>query len=413
MKKLKGSSKNYNLCPSLIYPSLFIIHLFIIVSCQKPQAPIEENVYYTCSMDPQVMERHPGKCPICHMQLTRTIITSNDLKSQNVKLSTTQIELANIKIDTAIIRTISEDKTITGVATINENNIYQITSKIAGRIDHLYFKTTGEKIKAGEKLYEIYSEDLIAAQKEYLLAIEKRKFISQTVLDYNQLLVSAKNKLLLWGITEQQINNIANTEIVLNAMPIYATTSGTIIDIQVTEGGYVTEGNNIFRIADLSTIWVDAQLYANELKFFKTQNEVELTIPSIANKIFKGQLSFINPELEKESRIITARVEVSNADNQIIPGMMAYVKLITNKKTTLAIPISAIIQNDKMNMVWIRKNDNSFEPRMVTLGISNQDWVEIISGVSAGEVVVSSGVYLLNSEYIFKKGSTPMGEMDM
>ncbi|HET6991715.1 MAG TPA: efflux RND transporter periplasmic adaptor subunit, partial [Bacteroidia bacterium] len=227
---------------------LISILFVILVSCNsKPREVLRENEYYVCSMDPQVMEKQPGPCPICKMPLTKAII---DNSQQNIiKLSKEQIKLGNIRTDTVRITSISDEKTLTGTFAINQNLVQQISSRFSGRIEKLYFKIPGQQIKEGDLIYEVYSRDLMLAEEEFISA--SNAGISET----------AKNRLLIWGLTEDQIEKLATEKKAKIVNPVYSKVSGTITEIPFKEGDYIDEGSTIFKLADLSSLWVEAQVY--------------------------------------------------------------------------------------------------------------------------------------------------------
>lgn len=386
--------------------------LTIFFSCGEKQKPIEDNVFYTCSMDPQVMERHPGRCPICKMELTKVVMTKEEMQSKTLKLSEEQMTLGNIKTDTVRLNTIGEEKTLTATTAANESNINVITTRVSGRIENIYFRSAGEKIKEGQKLYDIYSEDLANIQQEYLLAIqEKDKSLKGENFNYEPFINSAKNKLLLYGMSNEQIEGLKANGTVQTTIPIYSKHAGVIMNISARIGDYLMEGMPVLKIADLRTLWVEAQLYVNEMSELSESSNVDVTIASFPDKQIKGKVSFVNLELQQDSKINLIRVEIDNPDTLFRPGMMAYVTIKLNAKKAVTVPTNAVIRNKKMPTVWIQNKDGAFEARMVTLGIENKNNIEITSGLEIGEMVVISGAYLLNSEYVFKKGADPMAGM--
>ncbi|HXA02521.1 MAG TPA: efflux RND transporter periplasmic adaptor subunit, partial [Cytophagaceae bacterium] len=205
--------------------------LIALFSCkEKPKE--EANVFYTCSMDPQVMEKHPGNCPVCKMELTKTIVSDN--KDASIKLSDTQIRLANIKTEEIKLSDVEEEINLRGTLNINENSVTKISSRINGRIDRLYFKSTGGSIKAGDHIYDIYSEELQSAIKEYLLSKEKARNIKSNDIDFNDIMAAAREKLILLDLSEKQIESL-NLKNISNLVPYYSKVSGVISDILVKE----------------------------------------------------------------------------------------------------------------------------------------------------------------------------------
>ena len=274
----------------------FISILFVIlVSCNsKPKEILREDEFYLCSMDPQVMEKLPGLCPICKMPLAKTTIDNS--KWNLIKLSKDQIKLGNITTDTVRMGTVFDEKTLTGIVAVNENLVQEISSRFAGRIEKLYYKIPGQEVKVGDLIYEIYSRDLMLAEEEYIAA------------GNNALKMSSKNRLLLWGLTEDQIGNLAKGNEAEIVTPIYSKVSGTITDIPNKEGDYVDEGSVIFKLADLHSLWVEAQIYASDMNGLSEGDHVIVTTEAFPEEVIDGTVDFMNPEFQSESKISLIRV---------------------------------------------------------------------------------------------------------
>ncbi|TAL56856.1 MAG: efflux RND transporter periplasmic adaptor subunit [Bacteroidetes bacterium] len=387
---------------------LFSCFIFLLGSCGEKKDAIEENIYYICSMDPQVMERQMGLCPICKMELAKVILTKEDIESVAIKMNETQIKLANIKVDTAKFQTIHKEKYFTGVVAIDQNKIKQVSSRVAGRIEHLYIKTTGEVVQAGQALYDLYSEELASVQREYLLSVKNNDLYAKNKPEYVTIVNSSKNKLFLLGMNEGQMEQLLSEGIVQTSFPVISAVSGVVTEINIKEGDYMDEGTVCFELSDLSSLWVEAQLYPDEMKYFRSQNEVELIISCISDEKLIGKLSFLNPEFQQDRKVSLVRMEINNSNRLYKPGMMAYVIVKAGKEKVLSVPSDAIIQGGKGSVVWIRNKDGKFEYKRVTTGIHGEGFTEIISGINEEENVVISGTYLLNSEFIFKKGMDPI-----
>ncbi|MGN6181902.1 MAG: efflux RND transporter periplasmic adaptor subunit [Mucilaginibacter sp.] len=380
-------------------------------ACQNHQttgqkaATIKSEAYYTCSMHPHVHESHPGNCPICGMKLIRVEMTkTNDQQAGRIVLTAAQMQLAEIQTYTVRPAYTGAQKTVTGTVAINENGTNELTARLTGRIQQLFIRSVGEQISKGQPVYTIYSEDLQEAEKEYLLAREQQQKLHNPDVDYKMLISAAENKLKLWGLTTAQIAKLAKSGQTQPTTTMLSTISGTVSDIGVHEGDYVTEGTTILKATQLNTVWVEAQLYPNEAGDYKIKDAVNVTFPDLGNNIIKGQVDFINPELSENSKVVLVRITVPNTGGLIKPGMQAYVSIGTGERP-LAIPNTAVIAGGKGNVVWVRNNDGSFSPKMVELGDGNNNYVEITSGLTNGEIVVTGGAYLLNSEAIFRNGS--------
>ncbi len=389
--------------------------LILLASCQtgtKNTAKSDPDVYYTCSMDPQVVESHPGKCPICHMELT-PVHKSQQQNLDEIKLSPQQIQLGNIRVDTIQSAGMGSETVLTGTVNFDQSALNAISTRIGGRIERLYFKNIGDPIPKGARLYDLYSEDLNNAQQEYLLILQKQKILGNSIINYNDLAQSAKSKLQLWGMTDAQINQLITTGKAATTTPFYSTASGIITELNVKEGDYVTEGGTIVKLVNLSTVWIEAQVYTSQLAQFNPTATVNIQFPDLPGKTLPGKIAFVNPEVNPDNRINLMRVVVPNKDNQLRPGMSAYVTLKDPRRKTLSLPSDAVLRNGSMSTIWVETAQNTFKSRMVQTGQEGDGLIEIKSGLQPGDAIVTSGAYLLQSEYIFRNGAGPMEGMDM
>jgi Cu(I)/Ag(I) efflux system membrane fusion protein len=400
------------LCAALLLAALF-------TACkQKPQQVVNKapgKAYYTCSMHPQVHEELPGECPICSMKLIKVELTGTNAgtNSNRITLTAAQVTLAGIQTDTVREENISNEKTVTGTVTTNENNAEELSARIAGRVQQLFVRTTGEKIAIGQPVYSIYSEDLQEAEKEYLLAKQQQKILNNPDVDYKQLISAAENKLLLWGLSSSQIRGLAASGKASATTTVLSKVSGTVSDIAVHEGDYVTEGMTILKTQALNTLWVEAQIYAGETGGYHENDRVNVTFPDLSGQVIGGKIDFINPELSEASKVDLVRVSIPNPQGMIRPGMLAYISVANGKQRALAIPASSILTDGSGNKVWIRNPDNSFSMRMIKTGAGNQNYIPVLSGLNIGDMVVTSGAYLLNCEYVFKNGDDKMTMKNM
>jgi Cu(I)/Ag(I) efflux system membrane fusion protein len=392
----------------------FLISFLVLISCKnkKTEVVTKSDTYYTCSMHPQIMQDKPGNCPICGMKLIEVKKSSTDTTNE-IKLSDQQIQLGNIIVDTIKNGSIGEQIVLPATLNMDQNKSSSVSARINGRVDKLYYKNVGEYIPKNTKLAEIYSEELNNAKQEYMLALQKQKAFDNSLVDFTQLISSAKNKLLLWGMTEAQIKQLPNEKTVSPLTTIFSTESGYITAINISEGQYVTEGSTVINVANLSSLWAEAQVYSSQYSLVDKSAAVTVQFPDFPEKKIAGKIDFANPEISEGTRINLIRVIIQNPGNQLKPGMQAYVTIKNKENRSLLLPTSAVIRDSKSASVWIRSGDNTFVNKMVTVGIENDGRIEIISGLQAGDVVVVSGAYLLNSEYIFKKGANPMEGMKM
>jgi membrane fusion protein, copper/silver efflux system len=386
--------------------------LLILAACKGKKKVVAETtgVYYTCSMHPQVMEPRPGKCPICHMDLIRVEKKATD--RDNLMLSDQQIQLGNIHVDTVGKGTIGDETVLTATLNVDETKTAAVSARISGRIERLYYKNEGDYVQKGARLYELYSEELNNAKQEYILALEKQAILDNSIIDFKQLVQGAKNKLLLWGMSEAQINELAKTRKASILTTFYSTADGYITAVESHEGDFVPEGGTIVRLANLSTLWAEAQVYTSQFSEIDAKGKAAVRIPDL-NKELTGTIQFVNPEINPDTRINLIRVQIANPGNELKPGMPVFVVLRNRQRNSLTLPEDAVMRHENMSMVWIQVDKNTFKNVMVETGLENDGRIEIVSGLKQGDVVVTSGAYLINSEYIFRNGANPMAGHDM
>ncbi len=394
------------------YLVIIVSLLFAFTSCKNKETTIEnKDDYYTCSMHPQIHEEKPGNCPICQMKLIK--VKKTNTAADEIMLNDEQIRLGNIQSDTIRNGMIGDKVILTATLNTDESKVNSINARIMGRIDRLYFKTMGDYVPKGAHLYDLYSEELNNAKQEYIVAVEKQQSLDNSIIDFNRLVQSAKTKLLLWGMSEGQVNELAKSKKASPLTSFFSSEAGYITEPPVMEGQYVSEGSTIVKLANLSSLWAEAQVYTSQLSAIDLTGTAIVQFPDIPGKEWKGKIEFTNPEIVSDSRLNLIRVTIPNANGVLKPGMPAYVSIKSKVLNTLTLPSNAVLRDGKMNIVWVQSGKNSYKMKMVETGLESGDRLEIKSGLQNGDVVVTSGAYLINSEFIFKKGANPMAGMDM
>ena len=325
-------------------------------------------------------------------------------KMDMVTITKRDEQYANIQIDTVKEKTMAEYTTLLGTASFDERKITIVTSRIRGRLDKLFVRNPQQWVAAGQPLYAIYSEELLSYENELLNALQQQaQFINmKQVVD--QLVEGARKKLLLWGLTAEQIAAIEKSREASPLVTFYSPVAGTLIELTASEGQYVEIGAPLFRVADLSQLWIEAQMYTSELRWLYEKPSITVEFDAYPGETFNVVPVFDNPTVETDQKISLVRFLVTSHSHQLKPGMMAYVNIKRNEKKTVVIPKSSILVGN-MITAWVKTGDGMYENRMIELGIQNKKEVEVTSGLKEGELIVTSGAYLLNSALILKKGA--------
>ncbi len=391
---------------------LILLSLVLLQGCKSRKVEKDSASFYTCSMDPQVVSDKPGSCPICGMPLTQ-VKKSSVANKDGIELSDQQIQLGNIQTDTIAQSNIGNTIELTGALNINASKTSSINARVMGRIERLYVKTTGDYIAKGTPVYELYSEELNNAKQEYISALQRRSlFDDQSVIDFNELIKSARSKLRLWGMTESQVKALETQKRAPLTTTYFSNESGYVTSIDVTEGGYVMDGGIVLQLANLSTLWAEAQVYTSQMYKIPRGALATVEVSGVSSPI-RGNIEFANPEVSTDARINLMRIVIANPGNKLKPGMSVLVRVQTASRNSLTLPTDAIIRETNAAVVWVQTGKNRFKSQMVTTGLESDGLTEIQSGLKVGDIVVVSGTYLLHSEYIFKRGANPMAGHDM
>jgi Cu(I)/Ag(I) efflux system membrane fusion protein len=398
------------------YATIIVCTAILFAACREKKQPetatAKKDVYYTCSMHPQVVQDHPGNCPVCGMKLFEVPKTSANTDNE-IHLSAEQIQLGNIIVDTIRNGSIGDKMILTGTLNFNLQKLSSVSARIEGRIEKLYFKNIGDYIHKGDKLYDLYSEQLNSAKQEYINVLQQEKTVGNTLINYNALIESAKSKLLLWGMTNGQINELAQSNTSSTLTSFYSTEDGYVTTLNVKEGDYTTEGGTVVQLANLSTLWAEAQVYTTQMNALDKDGTVTVQIPELNDKAIDGTIDFVNPEINPDTRVNLVRVTIQNPNNELHPGMPVSIVVNSRQHNSITLPMNAVIIDGKGATVWVQAKPGAYEVRMVKTGINDGNSIEIISGLHTGDIVVTSGAYLINSEYIFEHGANPMAGHDM
>ena len=222
-------------------------------------------------------------------------------------------------------------------------------------------RNVGEQVRVGQAVFGLYSEDLASAQGDFVLALQSKKRYTGTDLDFTRIALAARNKLLLWGMTEAQLGQLERSGTPKNTVTFYSRYAGYITEASPAEGSYVAEGAAVLKLADLRTLWAEAQLYVSDLPFLTQTREASVTLPYYPGRILNGRVNFINPSLEASSKIVLARVVISNPKGDYQPGMQAWITLKGKTRRVIAVPTNALIRNSRGTTLWIKNATGGFE----------------------------------------------------
>ncbi|WP_298782430.1 efflux RND transporter periplasmic adaptor subunit [uncultured Polaribacter sp.] len=356
----------------------------------------ETNQMWTCSMHPQIMQPEAGDCPICGMDLIPAEASSEGLSANEFKLTKNAMALANIQTST-VGNSTSNDATIKLSGKIVENeeaNVVQ-ASYFSGRIERLNISSTGEEVRKGQLLATIYSPELFSAQQELITASSFKE--SQPAL-YK----AVRNKLKLWKISENQINQIEASGKVKQNFPIYATVSGTVSEKLVEQGDYVKQGQALLKITNLNTVWALFDVYENQVELFKKGQNITITSNAYPNKEFKEKVDFIDPTFNPSTRTVKLRVVLNNKNREFKTGMFVEGNIentMSKKEQSLTIPSSAILWTGERSVVYLKTNPDEpiFEMREVTIGKQLGDQYEVVDGLKNGDEIVTNGTFTVDA----------------
>ena len=360
---------------------------------QSGAAAQETKTLYTCGMHPQVIQDHPGNCPICGMKLTPI----RNRESQTIAIDPVTIQNMDIRAATVtrgplrrVIRTV-------GVIDYNETTLGEVTTKFKGWIEKLYVNATGQLVMSGDPLFEIYSPELYSAQVEYLLAASSP---ANAAPDVDEIRNSARTKLKFFDISDGQIAELEKTRQPQKTLRILAPQDGFVIEKNVVEGRMVDPGMKIYRLADLGLVWVQADIYEQDLAYLKLGQEATMTLSYLPDREFRGRVTYIYPNVDEKTRTARVRMEFHNPGYFLKPGMFATVKVVSElEPSALLIPDMAILRSGEKTTVFVALDGGKFDPRTVTLGPqAENDEYQVLSGLSEGERIVTSGQFMLDSE---------------
>ena len=394
-----------------------------------PAAPPKERKikYWVSPMDPGYVRDKPGKAP-CGMDMV-PVYEDEGAGAEApgvIAVSPTTIQSMGVRTAKVEVRPLSRLTLAVGLVNFNERNLSTITTKVNGWLERLYVNATGDPVRKGQALVSIYSPELVSSQEEYLLAVRNLKAMKNSPVKEmadgaRRLAEASRRRLAYFDISAAQIDALERTGQVKKNLTLASPANGIVTKRMVTQGMYVQAGMPLLEVADLSTVWVDADIYQYELPWIKVGQPVTMTLDYLPGETFPGKIDYIYPYLKEATRTAKVRLRFPNPGLKLKPEMFAQVKIespVTHK--AVVVPADAVIDTGLKQHVFIALGGGRFEPREVKLGVLGNDGVrEVLSGLKGGEDVVTSAQFMLDSESRFREavqmmlpGQEPAGKKE-
>jgi membrane fusion protein, copper/silver efflux system len=429
-------------------------------SAPAPGTQVEKKgPLYTCPMHPTIVQDHPGECPICGMQLvlkqqagatakgehkivfyrspmdpkqTSHVPRKDEMGMDYLPVYEDELSgggavegLATVNIDPSrqqlIGLTTAEVKRgpvggswrTVGRVQVDPTGVRRINTKVGGYVERIFVDFVGKPVRKGQPLFSLYSPELLSAQNEYLLAIQTRKSLSgggQLTGDGDALVTSARKKLQLWDVPESEIQRLERSGEASKNLTFVSPISGVVTAKNVVEGAKIAAGDTPYEITDLGMVWVMADAYETDLAQVKLGMPASLTLQSYPDRVFKGQVAFMDPLLDPKTRTVKVHLHFANPTGELKPEMYGEVVLREAEREGLTIPLDAVIHTGTKNVVFIDLGEGKFQPREVQLGDASGDQVEVVKGLEEGQKVVTRANFLVDSESRLRASLASIGE---
>lgn len=377
---------------------------WLIFHRSEPSESNQENAgkdvaaeIWTCSMHPQIRKEGPGKCPICGMDLILLALSgASSVNPDEVRISPEAAALANVSTYVVTRKNPSKVVRLYGKVQADERSVQSQVAHISGRIEKLYINFTGEKVLKNQLLAKIYSPELVNGQQE-LIEASKSKQLQPSLYE------ASKEKLRLWKLTDEQIAAVEKSGVPENSVDLIANTSGVVTTRNVNTGDYVSQGQVLFEISDLSRVWVLFDAYENDIQFINTGEKISFSVQALPGMDFTGTISFINPFIDPVTRVASVRVEADNNKGKLKPEMFAsgvIMSDLSESKNEIVIPATSVLWTGKRSVVYVKETTAdriAFKMREIELGQSLEEEYMVVAGLSVGDEIVKSGTFYIDA----------------
>jgi len=425
---------NKKLSVSLILVSIVLASALIFFWNQAPASWLQETVtgehqlvpvtgedgeieYWTCTMHPSVRMKEPGTCPICAMDLVpvlkrspsalangstnsaqqlagdKSTFTVDPRRQQLINVQTTEVEIHSLE---KVIRTVA-------TLEVDETRIAYVHPKISGWIQRVFVDFTLQHVNLGDPLFSIYSPELVLTQEEYLLALKTAENLADSPFEHvssgaRSLFEATRRRLELFDITDQQIEQLEKSGQVQKHSIVYSPASGYVVEKNAFPNMHVTPETKIYIIADYTNIWAYVEIYENEISYVREGQRVAMSTVAYPGEVFRGDITYVYPHLNEETRTMRVRLEFPNPELKLKPGMYSNIEIQVPLGATLAVPESAVLRTGKRDLVFVDLGSGTMQLRQVQVGAKAGGYYEILKGLQTGERVVSAANFLIDAE---------------
>jgi Cu(I)/Ag(I) efflux system membrane fusion protein len=343
------------------------------------------------------------------------VYADEEVSNNQVKISTDKVQKLGVKTEPVLSRKMVNTVRAVGQFQFNEQRLSTVTTKFEGYIEKLYVNSTGQPVRRGQPLMEVYSPELVSAQEEYLIAWNGRQSLSngttESLVGVGQLAESALKRLRNWDISDAQLQRLKKDGKATRTLTMYSPANGVVLEKTAVQGLRFMPGELLFKIADFSTIWLLADVFEQDIALVHVGQTVNIAVNAYPGRELQGKIDYIYPTVNSETRTAKVRVVLANPDGILKPDMYASIQLMSgNDASVLAVPDSAVIDSGTRQVVLVQLTEGLYEPREVKLGMRSDGYVEIAEGLSEGENVVVRANFLIDAESNLKAALGSFGE---
>lgn len=363
---------------------------------------------YTCPMHPDIHSESPGSCPICGMFLEKVKTESPTLPGRSpVEISPAAGQAMHLRLATVELRRLQREIRTSARISVDETRLHRVTAKIDGYIEKLHVDVTGQTVRRGQPLLTLYSPELLSAQQEFLSALSAAERLQGSTdahvrEDGARLVAAARRRLQLWDIDDTQIRRLEESRSAGRTMTLAAPAGGIVLNKAVLAGQMIRAGEELLVIADLSRVWAEADLYETDLPFVHTGMHAQILLPGRNDPPLTGRVEFLSPVLDGQTRTLRARLTLANPGGALKPEMYVEARLLLDLGQRLAVPEGAVLNDGRRAYVFVGEGAERLRPVEVRPGVRAGGYIEILSGVRAGDRVAAAGNFLVDSESSLK-----------